>query len=426
MVMTPWGDASTLRERRLSPRRARDREEIEQNQRERLYAAMVALCSEKGFAATAVGDLAELSGVSSRTFYELFADKEECFLRTMEEILVKVQQQIVGELSGNGQVEDRAERAARAMVRTMVAQPAAARLWLVEAFCAGEQARRRVEGMLWALGQMLGRALEEGSGGQAMPQELTRSVLGGVAGVVYKRLSLDEADAIPEIEAGLREWAFAIPVPPGPLRPRVRRRRTLPGGSPPFAAHVPAERIVRAFAAVAAKRGYEAATIAEIASVAGVSPNTFYTHFNGKEDALHAALDSSGAQMIAATLPAVRRAADWREAMRVAAETLCSFFVAEPDFAHLREVTVYSAGPRAVAIRDRTGEELVDVLAALGGMPRPDSLQVEASLAALHSMLYEWIRAKGAETLIEMAPMATYLMLAPVLGAEAAYEVACS
>jgi len=268
--------------------------------------------------------------------------------------------------------------------------------------------------------------MEEAPGRGGMPPEITRSILGGVAGVVYKRLSLDEAETIPEIEPALRKWAFSIPPPPGPLRPRVRRRRKPPTDQPPFAAHVPAERILRAFAGVVAEKGYPATTIAEVSAAAGVSPNTFYAHFSGKQDALYAALDSSGAQMIAATLPAVRRASSWQEAMRVAADALFSFFTAEPGFAHLREVAVYSAGPRAVWIRDRTGEALVEVLSALAGMPKPEGLLVEANLAGLHSMLYEWIRARGAETLVEMVPLATYFVLAPALGAEGAHEVACS
>ena len=42
MVRTPWGDAGQLRERKLRPGRGTPRDEAERNQRERLFAAMVA------------------------------------------------------------------------------------------------------------------------------------------------------------------------------------------------------------------------------------------------------------------------------------------------------------------------------------------------------------------------------------------------
>jgi AcrR family transcriptional regulator len=426
MVMTPWGDASTLRDRQLAPGRGRPREEVRQNQRERLFAAMVALCAEKGYAATSVGDLVELSGVSSRSFYELFDDKEGCFLATMEEVLSSVQTMTAAKLSGEGSMEERVDRTAQALTETLVAQPAAARLWLVEAFSAGEQARQRVHGALWVLGQLLQRSMEGLPGNAGMPPELTRAILGGVAGVVYSRLANDEAEAITELAPQLQRWAFAIPPPPAPLRARTRRRRPKGEGLPPFAAHVPGERILRGFATAVAEKGYAATTIADVAAKAAISQNTFYAHFRDKADVMHAALDSSGAQMIAATLPAVRRAPQWPGAMRVAAETLCGFLAAEPAFAHLREVEVYAVGPKAVEQRDRAGGEIVKVLSALALElpPTLDPLGVEATLSALHSMLYEWIRGKGAETLMEMAPLATYMVLAPLIGAQAAWETA--
>ena len=68
MVVTPWGDSDSLRERRLPPGPGRPREGVLANQRERLFGAMVASVSERGYRATAVNDLVEISGVSSRTF----------------------------------------------------------------------------------------------------------------------------------------------------------------------------------------------------------------------------------------------------------------------------------------------------------------------------------------------------------------------
>jgi len=87
MVLTPWGDSDSLREKRLPPGPGRPREEVLANQRERLYGAMVASVSARGYKATTVGDLAEISGVSSRTFYDLYPDKEACFLATLEAII---------------------------------------------------------------------------------------------------------------------------------------------------------------------------------------------------------------------------------------------------------------------------------------------------------------------------------------------------
>src|SRR2546430_485761 len=50
------------------------------SQRGRLVEAMAQVVAEKGYPATTVADVVERAGVSRRTFYEQFADKEACFL----------------------------------------------------------------------------------------------------------------------------------------------------------------------------------------------------------------------------------------------------------------------------------------------------------------------------------------------------------
>lgn len=426
MMRTPWGDASTLRERRLSPGRGTPREEARRNQRERLFAAMVAVCGEKGYAETSVGDLVDLSGVSSRSFYEHFADKEECFLATMEEVLAVVQRQVAREMESGGG-GDGIATAGRTLAELVTEQPAAARLWMVESFRVGEEAWKRMNDLLGFMTALLQATLDRIPGREGMPPQLTRGLLGGMAGVVYARLARNEAEALPEVAAELTAWLLSVPPPPRPLRSPSRRRPAAGGEAPPFAAHVPGERIVRAFAAVVAERGYARATIAEVAAVASISQNTFYTHFRSKEDALYAALDSSGAQLVAATLPAVRRTPRWPEALRVALEAVFGFLAAEPAFARLRAVEVYGVGPQAVEVRDRQGADIIALLSSLASEAPQEvaPLALETTLCAVNSLAYEWVRLEDPRRLFEIVPVATYLVLAPLLGAEAACEVAC-
>ena len=84
MVRTPWGDADTLRDRKLRPGQRLPAGEVARNQRERLFAALVAVVAEKGYEGTRVEDLLELSGVSRSAFYEHFSDKQDCLLAAVE------------------------------------------------------------------------------------------------------------------------------------------------------------------------------------------------------------------------------------------------------------------------------------------------------------------------------------------------------
>jgi AcrR family transcriptional regulator len=50
------------------------------SQRQRLVNALIAHVGEHGYAATSVADVVARAGVSRKTFYEHFRDKEDCFL----------------------------------------------------------------------------------------------------------------------------------------------------------------------------------------------------------------------------------------------------------------------------------------------------------------------------------------------------------
>src|SRR4051795_2217185 len=57
-----------------------ERDVVLASQRGRMLGAMADAVAGKGFAATTVADVVAGAGVSRKTFYEHFRDKEECFL----------------------------------------------------------------------------------------------------------------------------------------------------------------------------------------------------------------------------------------------------------------------------------------------------------------------------------------------------------
>ena len=124
MVLTPWGDADTLRQRRLPPGRSGDRDAARREQRERLFAAVVASCEEKGFDATSVEDLLKISGVSRATFYEQFDDKLDCFRAAEDEMVAAAISAVADEFGGEGDAIRRPRAALEAFIRLIVDQPA--------------------------------------------------------------------------------------------------------------------------------------------------------------------------------------------------------------------------------------------------------------------------------------------------------------
>jgi AcrR family transcriptional regulator len=60
------------------------REEVEASQRTRLLRATVELGTERGFASLTLTDIVGRAGVARSTFYEYFADKQQCFLEAFD------------------------------------------------------------------------------------------------------------------------------------------------------------------------------------------------------------------------------------------------------------------------------------------------------------------------------------------------------
>lgn len=423
-MQTPWGNASQLRERMLRPGPGMPREDVERSQRERLFAATVACVAAKGYEATTVADLLETSGVSRSAFYEHFRDKEDCLLATFEAIAAKSMELVGDQLGREGAPwEERARNAVNGLIEMIIEQPAAAKLCFVDVYTAGERGRLAVEQSLESFAALAGEAIGRIRKGDELPDEMVRGVLGGTQLIIQSRLLRDEVESLPQYAGDLWEWALGYEPPSTPLR-LVGRRPRPAEGKPPFVAYSQAEQIIRALAAAAGERGYPAVTIAEIAARASISQATFYSYFPDKHAALVAALDSAGAQMLGVVMPAARRAPDWANAVRAAIGALCGFCAAEPDLARLAAVEIYSAGPAALAQRDKTIEEM-RVLIEPGYVVAPDTKPIvaDAVLRAVWALLYGQIVTAGAQGLPRIAPLASYMILAPFVGPEEAVRV---
>lgn len=427
MVATPWGQSGELRDRRLRPGPGTPREDVLANQRRRLFGAMVASVAERGYVATTVNDLAEISGVSSRTFYDLFPDKKACFLATLEamiEAAVAYGSRGAAEGNGDGDWEQRARLGFDAFAEMVALQPAAARLAFLESYCAGPEAVVLIEnasaGFEWLAGQMLEQSAERAG----MPAEMISAHIGAQQEIARTRLRRGEEAELPGLMDDLWDFLLSYRPPPAPLR--------LVGQVPKFGpetidAHDHAERALRAFAVVVAEQGYVNTTVEMVLKRGQMSASTFYANFHGKDDAMLAAIDSACSQIMAAVLPAFRRAPDWPTGVRSGHGALCNFLASRPALARLITVEIYAAGPAAVERRSEILQPLGELVAE-GFERRPEvpALAGEAIAGAIFTLAYKRLRDKGPAALPTLAPLLTYITLSPFIGAEEACRIANS
>ena len=441
MVVTPWGESDSLRERRLPPGPGTPRDEVLANQRERFFGAMVASVAARGYRATTVNDLVEISGVSSRTFYDLFPDKKACFLATLEamiEAAIAYSARRAGELvedpapggvtlpaeEGDGarSWEERAGQGLRAFAEMIVAQPAAARLALVEAYTAGPEALVPLEQAMAGFEWLARQVLEQSPERAGMPAEMLMALMGSQQEIARNRLREGREKELPGLIEELWELLLSYRPPPQPLRLAGRPPKARPETPD---AHDHAERALLALAEVVAEEGYAGATVDAVLKRAQMSATTFYANFAGKEDAMLAAIDSACSQIVAAILPAFRRAPDWPNGIRAAFGALFNFLASRPALANLAMVEVYAAGLEAMQRRMEALRPLQDLIA--GGYelaPETEQLAAEGIVGGVYTLAYRRLREGGAGALPPLAPISAYITLAPFVGADEACRIA--
>jgi AcrR family transcriptional regulator len=418
-LATPWGNAADLRERRLYPGSGTPAAEVSRNQRERLYAAAVALAARKGYEAMTVADILELSGVSRSAFYVHFANKSDCLTAAAAELIEPAVAAIVANDGDRGIPRSRA--AFDRFFEIIADQPAAARIYFVELHTVGPDGEAVADR---AFDELTRTAAALCADREAPPPgpELTRALVAGLRKLIHSRLARSEDTELKSLVPEIWNWLTSVAPAPGKLsRPRRTRQRR----GPRFEGYTPEERIARAVAGLVARKGYGAMSIDDIAAEASISLSTFYEHFADKRDAVIAALEMSGAQVMALAVRAARRAPGWEDGVRALYEAICAYFSAEPEMAELTMVGVYSAGPRALARRDRVLDALAAMLSpAFDDAPEAPEVSGEAIAATVYAILREQLRSAGAASLTAAVPLATYITLVTFVGPERALEVA--
>jgi AcrR family transcriptional regulator len=423
MSITPWGDATQLRARRLRPGPGADPATVTRNQRERMYAAMVAAVAENGYEATRVADVVRLSGVSRSAFYKHFDDKLDCFLQTLDELTELARTELVVHYDPKLPWEERLRVVADAFLDLVLGQPAAARFCLVEVYAAGPQAVERLDAGIASVEVVVARAFEESPERKGMPRDVVRAIVGGVRKTVHTRLRCGEESELIEQLPQLIDWGLGYEAPPEPLR-RPRRRPDR-GVAPHPDRSVPHERLVSAITDTIAERGYPDTTIIEIAERAAASLSTFYGNFENKEEALLAALDREREQSLAAAGAAFAAAPDWPHGVQAGLDALFGFFAAEPAGASVAIVAAFTAGPQGLEGGDQTIWAFHTFLQpGLEIAPDVTSLVAEAIGNAIYSLVYAQIRKGRVERMRELTPTATFVALTPFTGAASACAVA--
>jgi AcrR family transcriptional regulator len=168
-------------------------------QRGRLLAAALEVLAEHGYQGMSVARVTARAGVSRRTFYDLFEDREDCFLGVFETALDRAGAVVRDAVEGRSGWRERLRAGLAALLVLFGEDPGLARLLVVDALGGGPRVLERRAQQLTTLREIVDRGRSQSRNGRASPPPLTaEGVIGGVLSVVHARLL--ERDPRPLVE----------------------------------------------------------------------------------------------------------------------------------------------------------------------------------------------------------------------------------
>jgi AcrR family transcriptional regulator len=178
-------------------------EVVARSQRDRLLEATMRIVADKGYAATTVADLTREAGVSRTTFYELFEDKEACFLAAYDHAVDVLVRRISKAYEAEDRWPDQARAGLATLLEALAADPAQARLALVDVAAAGPAAQRRFRAAVQRLTPFFDEGRDFAPGGRNLPANASRMAAGAVVGLISDELIAGRADELPSLLSDL-------------------------------------------------------------------------------------------------------------------------------------------------------------------------------------------------------------------------------
>lgn len=167
------------------------------NQRERILDGVMQAVSSAGYAGMRIEDVIAIAGVSRRTFYDHFANKEEAFLAAYDLIVEQLRGAVSGAYATGDTWASRIRRGLAAFLNLLAGEPVLAHVCIVEVLAAGPRALERRNRAMQDFHRFFRPPPDEQVG---LRLALTaEAVVGGVYEVIYARVVAQRTDELPAL-----------------------------------------------------------------------------------------------------------------------------------------------------------------------------------------------------------------------------------
>lgn len=176
---------------------------LEQHQRRRVLTAATEVFVRRGYQSTTVDQIVSAARIGVGSFYGLFEGKEDCFLCLYDLIVAEAEEAVGVAVTGEGRWEDRVFEVLSALLELAAAEPARARVAIVEAPTAGPVAQARYAETVARLAAGLREGRSGNAPGEGPPAGFEHAAVAGLAWTLHQRLAAGEplvvAELLPEM-----------------------------------------------------------------------------------------------------------------------------------------------------------------------------------------------------------------------------------
>jgi AcrR family transcriptional regulator len=260
-----------------------------------------------------------------------------------------------------------------------------------------------------------------------LPMPIVRGIVGGVHGSLSTCLRDGHPRELPAVSEELLRWTLVFE---SSAAAHITERTIEPGtaggvagepGGPVIADD--RTRVMHEALRLALIEDYRELSAPQIADEAGVSIDSFFEMFAGKDECYLAGLDTLGGELLQLVADPELLHGDWPRAIRRVIAELMSYLGERPLYAQTLVAGAFAAGPKSAARLLEIGRSLSMVLVEGAPQPARTGIALEAIRAAIGHTIRCQVAAEEIELLPTLSDYVSYVVLAPFIGGDAAAAI---
>ena len=181
---------------------------VVRNQRDRILQAVAECVYDSGYAQMSVEDVVTCAGISRRTFYEQFANKDEAFLAAFDEAAGQLLEGVRAAYAGERSFPARVIAGYRAFLELLALSPEFANMCIVEVLAAGPTAVGQRTAVMHEFALLIHDNAHQTRRAKPIPLLTAETIVGGVYETIFRKIAADRSRELPELLPDVVEFTL--------------------------------------------------------------------------------------------------------------------------------------------------------------------------------------------------------------------------